>query len=78
MVTYSSAFTTPPIVLITSGGDSVSGTTYGSGGNNVEGVWVPKAMTITTTTFTLFLRNGAQTNPGGSGNFFYQWIAIGN
>ncbi len=65
-----------PIVVGTFGGDHGSLTTYGSGGNSVEGRVIIKLHTITTSTFVAQLHTGGSTNfAAGSG--FYQWNAIG-
>lgn len=75
-VTFGTAFTIAPIVVICFGGDSPSGTTYGSGGNAVEGIVIAKAHTVTTSSFIAQLHKGSGAN-FVAGNGFYQWIAIG-
>jgi len=75
-VTFPVAYAAAPIVTVTQGGDSVAGTTYGSGANNVEGRLLIKAFSITNTGFVVQIRTGGATNLG-AGNSFFQWIAIG-
>lgn len=74
-VTFNSAFVNLPIVTIICGGDNASSTTYGSGGNNLQGAVVSKAHTITTTGFTAYM--SAPGNWAAGNTVFYQWIAIG-
>lgn len=76
LVTFNSAFTSPPIVMATYGGDTTGATsTYGSGAATVQNAYAT-AILVTATTFTIRL-----VSPGGSwaaGNtVYYQWIAIG-
>ncbi len=75
-VTFGVTFAQRPIVTIACGGDSVAGTTYGSGGNNIEAGLQIKAESITTTNFGVRISKSGG-NFGSNGNFFYQWIAIG-
>lgn len=75
-VTFGITFVQEPIVIAVCGGDSVAGTSYGDGGNNVEGRLHIKAHTITDAGFTVQVHTGAGTN-FGAGNTFYQWMAIG-
>lgn len=77
-VSFGTAFSTAPIVVITFGGDSVAGTTYGSGANTVEAALVAKAESITTSGFSARLFKGTGGNLATPGNGFYQWIAIGS
>jgi hypothetical protein len=76
-VTFPSAFTSPPIVVATGGGDQSSGSiVYGSGGDIVQAQDMAKAVSITTTGFTLILYSGSSS--WVLGNVVYaQWIAIG-
>lgn len=76
-VTFSAAFASRPIVVMTFGGDSNVAATYGSGGSVIEANVNVKAHTITTTNFVAYLRKPDNTNYGGTGFAFYQWIAIG-
>lgn len=76
-VTFDSAFTNKPIVLIICGGDHATTTNYGDGGNNIEARIIAKAHTITTSGFTAQLVTESSGNNFGSGSSFYQWIAIG-
>lgn len=76
-VTFGTAFTTAPIVIVTSGGDNVSGTaTYGAGTaarNNAFGI----AHTITTSNFIVRMRSEGGVAWTSGDTVFYQWIAIG-
>lgn len=76
-ITFQTAFTERPLVVACFGGDSLAGTTYGSGANTIEAGLMCKADTITTTNFQVRLYKPSGTL-GANGNFFYQWIAIGN
>jgi hypothetical protein len=76
-VSFGATFTTAPVVTVAFGGDSTSGTTYGSGGNNIEGVIVIKVHTIGTTSFVVQISKPSNTNFTVSGNAFYQWTAVG-
>jgi len=76
-VTFNSAFTAPPIVIITYGGDNITGgSAYGNGGNVIEANIIVKAVDVTTSNFGAWLRK-----PSGSfvvnGYAYYQWMAIG-
>lgn len=75
-ITFGITFADRPIVVGVFGGDHASATTYGSGGNLVEGLLNFKIHTITTTTAV------AQVHKTSGGNFvagngFYQWMAVG-
>ena len=76
-VTFNTSFTTAPIVTVVYGGDSAAGTTYGSGGNNIEAGLHIKADGITTTSFSVRMFKSGGVPLGANGNYFYQWIAIG-
>lgn len=76
-VTFPTAFSAAPIVLVTYGGDNANvSVSYGSGGNNVKGPVTAKAHTITTTTFVAQVHTADGTSWGATDNVFYQWIAI--
>ena len=75
-VTYGITFAAIPIVVGSNAGDHGSLTTYGSGGNLVEGRLSFKTTAQTTTGFTIFIHTAGGTNfAAGSG--FYTWIAVG-
>lgn len=76
-VTFPAAFTSAPIVILTSGGDNASLTTYGSGGANVKDTIVGEAISVTTTQFTARLQARDNTNWAAGNTVFYQWFAIG-
>lgn len=69
-------FLVRPIVTAVFGGDHPSLTTYGSGGNSVEGVIVLKAHTIDVDRFTIQLHKPSGAN-FATGYGFYQWCVIG-
>lgn len=76
-VTFQTAFTTLPIVVITYGGDA--GNTppsYGTGGGVVLGAAATKASNITTTNFVATMTASGTWPPAQT--IYYQWIAIGN
>ena len=75
-VTFQTAFATPPIVTVTSGGDHPSSTTYGSGGVLLAAGIVSQATNLTTTSFQVLLAKRDSTN-FAAGYSFYQWMAIG-
>jgi H-type lectin domain len=75
-VTFSSAFTSAPIVTITAGGDHASSSTYGSGGPNIK-LFLTEATNITTGGFTAYVRSVDASNWSAGNTVFYQWIAIG-
>lgn len=76
VVTFDSAFTSIPIVTLTYGGDNASSTTYGSGSINLKQAY-GGAVSLTTTTFTAYIRSADGTNWPGGAQAFYQWTAIG-
>ena len=76
-VTFGKSFATLPIIIATSGGDSSSGTTYGSGGNNVTGPISVKVSNVTTTQFSVFIHTSTGGNFVTPGNSFYHWVAVG-
>lgn len=75
-VNFGVTFLQRPIVLLSSGGDHASATTYGSGGVNIKQQY-GLAVNITTTTFNAFIRSTDGTNWAAGNTVFYQWIAIG-
>ena len=78
-VTFSTAFTDRPIVVITYGGDALtaSGIAYGNGGNTIEGIITAKAHTITNSSFYAYIGKPGGGNFGANGYVWYQWMAIG-
>lgn len=76
-VNFGVTFTQNPIVILTSGGDSVAGTTYGSGGANIKDSIVPEAIGVLTTGFTARLQARDNTNWAAGNTVFYQWLAFG-
>jgi hypothetical protein len=74
-VTFQTPFAARPIVVICAGGDAVSATTYGSGGNIVQAANYAKAHSITTSSFVAQIN--APSNYAAGNTVFYQWIAIG-
>lgn len=77
IVTFSSAFTTLPIVTLTYGGDHASSTTYGAGTLSLKQGF-GGAIGITTTGFSAYVRSADGSNWPAGANAFYQWTAIGN
>ena len=77
IVTFSSAFTTLPIVTLTYGGDHASSTTYGAGTVSLKQAF-GGAIGITTTGFSAYVRSADGSNWPAGANAFYQWTAIGN
>ena len=76
-VTFPTAYDSAPIVLVTFGGDDTgSGTTLGSGGDEIEGGLYAKAYTVTASNFIVKLTK-AGSNFGANGTFFYHWLSIG-
>ncbi len=76
-VTFSSAFTTLPIVTLAYGGDHASSTTYGAGTVSLKQGF-GGAIGITTTGFSAYVRSADGSNWPAGANAFYQWTAIGN
>jgi hypothetical protein len=76
-VNFGVTFARRPIVVATYGGDASAGATYGDGGNNVEGLVVFKAESITTTGFEARARTTDGGLWGATDVVFYQWIAVG-
>jgi hypothetical protein len=78
-VTFGTAFTTAPIVMISSGGDQTGGTiAYGNGGNVEKGPFAIKAYGQSTTGFTAHAHTSDGTSWSATANIYYQWIAIGS
>jgi len=78
-VTFGTPFTTAPIVVAVFGGDNTSTVeAYGNGQNIIEAQGVVKAHTVTVNGFDVKLRKPDNTNFGGNGRAYYQWIAIGS
>ena len=76
-ITFSSAFTSPPIVVAVYGGDTAGATsTLGSGGINVKQAYAD-ATVITTTTFLAIVATRDSTNWAAGNTCYVQWIAIG-
>lgn len=76
VVTFNSAFTSRPIVVLVCGGDNASSTTYGDGAVNIKQAY-GVAHTVTTTGFTALVRSTDGSNWGSGNTVFYQWVAIG-
>lgn len=74
-VTFSSVFTSAPIVVLTYGGDNASATTYGSG-VIAANVATATAHTITASSFIARIQSTGGAWAAGN-TVFYQWIAIG-
>lgn len=77
-VTYGMTFAAIPLVLITQGGDQVSGAhALGSGGNSVHGLTTAKAANLLTTSFGAYIgqSQGSVYSAGNVG--YYQWQAKG-
>jgi len=74
-VTFATAFTDRPIVIMTYGGDANSSTTYGSGAIVVN-IAVTAAHTITTSNFVARCQSTGGAWSAGN-TVFYQWMAIG-
>lgn len=75
-VTFRTAFSSPPIVLITSGGDHASSTTYGSG-SAIFKFFLTEAGLVTVSGFQAFVRTSDGTNWAAGNTVFYHWLAIG-
>lgn len=75
-VTYGITFDAAPIPVGVFGGDHGTLSTYGSGGNLVEGLLNFKMHTVTTTGFTAQVHKPSGGN-FAAGNGFYQWHSIG-
>lgn len=76
-VTFTSAFSSRPIVIITSGGDAAAATTYGSGAINIKDAVIFTAGTITTTNFVASFKVRDASNYAAGNTVFYQWMAFG-
>lgn len=74
-VNFGVTFLQNPIVVAICGGDAAAATTYGSGGNNIQGSIATKAYSITTTSFIIHM--AAAGNYAAGNTVFYQWMAIG-
>lgn len=75
-VTFNTAFTTLPIVLMTYGGDAGNvAASYGTGGGVALGAAATKASNITTSNFIATITAGS--NWPAAQTIYYQWIAIG-
>ena len=75
-VTFNSAFSSAPIVIVTCAGDKATNDGYGSGGVNLANGIIPRANAITTTGFNVTLNKADGTN-FASGYTWYTWIAVG-
>lgn len=77
-VTFPTAFTNRPIVLITQGGDQVSGVVdLGNGASSVHGLTTCKAVSVTTSGFTAFCGQSQGSNYSAGNIVYYHWLAIG-
>jgi hypothetical protein len=77
-ITFVSAFSSRPIIVITSGGDNAAATTYGSGAINVKDAVIFTAGSITTTNFVASFKVRDASNYAAGNTVFYQWMAIGS
>jgi hypothetical protein len=78
-VTFNTAFTTIPIVTISSGGDQTGGTiALGNGGNVEKGPFAIKAYGESTSGFTAHAHTSDGTSWSATANVYYKWVAIGN
>ena len=77
-VTFRTAFTDKPIVIITFGGDHASSSVYGDGNNNIKLYTAAKAVAITNTTFGAYVYTTDSTSYAAGNKVFYQWVAMGN
>jgi len=75
-VTFSTAFSTAPIVIVGTGGDHASSTTYGSGSLAIKAFYAGSGA-INTSGFTAYARTVDATTWTAGNTIFYQWIAIG-
>ena len=76
-ITFPVAFTNLPIVVLTPGGDAVSGSTsYGNGNNSIQANQSGKAVAVTTTNFAAYVDSRSGNYTLGQ-EVFVQWIAIG-
>lgn len=76
-VTFNTAFSTTPIVMVSYGGDAASATTLGSGGNTVKGPVAIKAYGESTTGFTVHIHSSDGTTWAAGNTVFYKWTAEG-
>lgn len=77
-ITFDTAFTNRPIVVVQFAGDNTSNPGTGTGGNVIEATAICKAYNISATGFTVKINKPAMNNYGGNGFAWYHWIAIGN
>lgn len=78
VVTYGLTFAVIPIVLITQGGDQVSGShVLGSGGSFVHGLTTSKAVALTTSQFQAFVGQSQGSNYSVNNVVYYHWHARG-
>ncbi len=75
-VTFNTPFSSPPIVLISPGGDHASAATYGAGGGNIQ-AFTSEAIAVAATGFTSYNRTTSAASWNVGNTVFYQWIAIG-
>lgn len=77
-VTFRTAFTTTPIVMISYGGDQTGGTiALGNGGNVEKGPVAIKAYGESTTGFTAHAHTSDGTSWSATANVYYKWTATG-
>lgn len=77
-VTFPTAFSSIPIVIMCYGGDDTAGSTaLGQGGAEDRGGVLTYAYGVTTTGFTARVQTSDGTSWGASSTVFYHWIAIG-
>jgi hypothetical protein len=77
-VTFRTAFTSTPIVMISYGGDHTGGTiALGNGGNVEKGPVCIKAYAESTTGFTAHAHTSDGTSWSATANVYYKWTAIG-
>lgn len=77
-VTFKTAFTSIPIVMISYGGDQTGGTiALGNGGNTEKGPVAIKAYGESTTAFTAHAHTTDGTSWSATANVYYKWYAIG-
>jgi len=75
-VTFATAFSTAPIVIVGTGGDHASSTTYGDGSLAIKAFYTGSGG-ISTSGFTAYARTVDATNWTAGNTIFYQWVAIG-
>lgn len=78
-VTFGTAFSTTPIVVVSYGGDQTGGTVaLGNGGNTEKGPVAIKAYNESTSGFTAHAHTSDGTSWSGTANVYYKWTAIGS